>query len=136
DSALVSRGFHTATIGEIGGRRYVFAARNPKDPALLIYDITDRSFVLRATIPVPANYGIHDTYVRDGLAFVFAWDTGMILYDVGNGLRGGSPSNPVEVSRLITAATSTSSPAVHNGWWFHNPVSGENRYLFIGQEGP
>jgi len=25
---------------------------------------------------------------------------------------------------------------VHNGWWFHNPVSGENRYLFIGQEGP
>jgi hypothetical protein len=28
------------------------------------------------------------------------------------------------------------SPAVHNGWWFHNPVSGEARYLFIGQEGP
>jgi hypothetical protein len=25
--------------------------------------------------------------------------------------------------------------AVHNGWWFHNPVSGENRYLFLGQEG-
>jgi hypothetical protein len=24
---------------------------------------------------------------------------------------------------------------VHNGWWFHNPVSGEKRYLFIGQEG-
>jgi hypothetical protein len=27
-------------------------------------------------------------------------------------------------------------PAVHNGWWFHNPVTQENRYLFIGQEGP
>jgi hypothetical protein len=25
---------------------------------------------------------------------------------------------------------------VHNGWWFHNPVTGEQRYLFIGQEGP
>jgi hypothetical protein len=24
---------------------------------------------------------------------------------------------------------------VHNGWWFHNPVRSENRYLFIGQEG-
>jgi hypothetical protein len=37
---------------------------------------------------------------------------------------------------LITAATSSSSPSVHNGWWFHNPVTGEKRYLFIGQEGP
>jgi hypothetical protein len=27
-------------------------------------------------------------------------------------------------------------PAVHNGWWFHNPVTQEKRYLFIGQEGP
>ena len=26
-------------------------------------------------------------------------------------------------------------PSVHNGWWFHNPVTRENRYLFIGQEG-
>jgi hypothetical protein len=25
---------------------------------------------------------------------------------------------------------------VHNGWWFHNPVTGEARYLFLGQEGP
>jgi hypothetical protein len=25
---------------------------------------------------------------------------------------------------------------VHNGWWFHNPVTGEKRYLFVGQEGP
>ena len=61
-----------------------------------------------AVVPVPANYGIHDTYVRDGLAFVFAWDTGLIIYDVGNGMRGGSPSHPVEISRLITAATSSS----------------------------
>ena len=25
---------------------------------------------------------------------------------------------------------------MHNGWWFHNPTTGEQRYLFIGQEGP
>lgn len=145
DSALVgSPGVHTVTLAKIAGRNYAFAARNPgfggtssDRPALVIYDVTQPATITRvAVVPVPANYGIHDTYVRDGLAFVFAWDTGMILYDVGNGLRGGTPSNPVEVSRLVTAATSASSPAVHNGWWFHNPVSGENRYLFIGQEGP
>ena len=137
DSALVADGIHTATIADINGSRYVFAARNPKNPALLVYDITDpASIVLRATVPIPPAYGIHDTYVRDGLAFVFAWNTGVIIYDVGNGLRGGSPSNPVEISRLVTADDGVAGgAAVHNGWWFHNPVRGENRYLFIGQEG-
>jgi hypothetical protein len=137
DSALVADGIHTATIADIAGRRYVFAARDPRDPALLVYDITDPgSIALLAVVPVAANYGIHDTYVRDGLAFVFEWNTGVIIYDVGNGIRGGSPSTPVEVSRLLTADDGVAGgSAVHNGWWFHNPVRGENRYLFIGQEG-
>jgi hypothetical protein len=86
--------------------------------------------------PIPPRYGIHDTFVRDGLAFVFAWDEGVIIYDVGNGIRGGSPAAPVEVSRLVTSEGNAGSPAVHNGWWFHNPVTSERRYLFIGQEGP
>jgi hypothetical protein len=134
---LISSGFHTATFAEIGGRQYVFAARSPGgSPALHIYDITDPSNVSpAATIPVPPDYGVHDTFVRDGLAFVFAWNTGVIIYDVGNGMRGGSPSSPVEVSRLVTSARGASSPSVHNGWWFHNPVTSERRYLFIGQEG-
>jgi hypothetical protein len=36
----VSTGVHTASLAEIGGRRYVFAAKNPSNPALLILDIT------------------------------------------------------------------------------------------------
>ena len=39
DSALVATGLHTATVADIDGHRYVFAARNPPDPALIIYDI-------------------------------------------------------------------------------------------------
>jgi hypothetical protein len=133
----ILEGVHTATFGEIGGRRYAFAAKNPFNPALQIFDVTDPvNPALVATVPIPDNYGIHDTFVRDGLAFVFAWDTGVIIYDVGNGQQGGSPTRPVEVSRLITPAGDAGSPSVHNGWWFHNPVSGERRYLFIGQEGP
>jgi hypothetical protein len=138
DSVHVPAGLHTATFGEIDGRRYAFAARNPPDPALEIFDVTDPETILpAATVPVPAHYGIHDTYVRDGLAFVFAWDSGVIIYDVGNGIRGGSPVDPIEVSRLVTDDNGiANSPAVHNGWWFHNPVTDEARYLFIGQEGP
>lgn len=137
DSVLVETGHHTATFGEIGGRRYAFAAKNPADPALEIYDVTDPANIeLTTSLPIPPSYGIHDTYVRDGLAFVFAWDSGVIIYDVGNGVKGGSPESPVEVSRLVTAVGTGVTPAVHNGWWFHNPVTDEQRYLFIGQEGP
>jgi hypothetical protein len=137
DSALVAEGIHTATVADIAGGRYVFAAKNPKDPALLIYDISSSTAIsLVASVPIPPAYGIHDTYVRDGLAFVFAWNTGMIIYDVGNGLAGGSPGQPTEVSRLPSSGNGPPAGGeVHNGWWFHNPVSGENRYLFIGQEG-
>ena len=92
---------------------------------------------LVATVPIPQNYGIHDTYVRDGLAFVAAWNSGMLIYDVGDGRAGGSPTTPRLVSSIVTSANGIpGGPAVHNSWWFHNPVTGEKRYLFIGQEGP
>jgi hypothetical protein len=141
-SALVgAAGVHTVTLADIGGRQFAFAARNPgaEDPALLIYDITDpEAPTLVATETYPErDYGIHDTFVRDGIAFAFVWnDPGVVIYDVGNGIGGGTPENPVELSRFITSANSICcGPSVHNGWWFHNPVSGERRYLFVGQEG-
>jgi hypothetical protein len=80
---------------------------------------------------------MHDTYVRDGIAFVSAWDQGLVLYDVGNGMRGGTAANPVEISRILTADNGVpGGRAVHNAWWFHNPVTNERRYVFVGQEGP
>jgi hypothetical protein len=88
------------------------------------------------TLSVPPNYGVHDTFVRDGIAFVCAWNTGLILYDVGNGLAGGTPGAPREVSRIVTAPGSVGGARAHNAWWFHNPNTNERRYLFVGQEGP
>ena len=137
DSLNVETGLHTATFAEIGGRRYAFTAKNAPDPALRIFDVTDPAAIEpAATVSIPPRFGIHDTYVRGGLAFVFAWNTGVIIYDVGNGIRGGAPTSPVEVSRLVTEAGAAKAPAVHNGWWFYNPVTEEARYLFVGQEGP
>jgi hypothetical protein len=139
DRAVIPDGVHTVTLADIAGGRYAFAAKNPgvDEPALLIFNVTDpANMVLSASVPIPHFYGIHDTFVRDGLAFVFAWNTGVIIYDVGNGIKGGSPSSPVEVSRVVTAENGVSGgPSAHNGWWFHNPVTGEKRYLFVGQEG-
>ena len=94
--------------------------------------------VLVATVPIAPNYGIHDTFVRDGLVFVFAWNSGVMIYDVGNGMKGGSPSNPMLVGQLVTSASNINGgPAVHNGWWYWSPdVTVGKKYLFIGQEGP
>ena len=135
----VNGGLHTGTFAELGGRRYVFAARDPAvvEPAMLIYDVTNPAApAVVSTLVVPRNYGAHDQLVRDGLAFSFIWNSGVRIYDVGNGVQGGTPENPVLVSSFVTAAAGSDAPEVHNGWWFHNPNTGEKRYLFVGQEGP
>ena len=92
---------------------------------------------LASVTPAPAGaVFIHDMFVRDGLAFVFAWNAGVIIYDVGNGVRGGSPTVPQQVGVRIPSTAGLPCACVHNGWWFHNPNTGEKKYLFLGQEGP
>lgn len=136
----VDTGLHTGTFAEISGNLYVFAAKNPNSPALRIFEIDPFAadpIDPVTSVAIPPSYGIHDTFVRDGLAFVSAWNTGLIIFDVGNGMEGGSPANPIEVSRIVTSANGVPGGAqVHNAWWFHNPVLDEQRYVFIGQEGP
>jgi hypothetical protein len=93
------------------------------------------ALVLVKELPIAANYGLHDQYLRDGLAFLCAWNTGLLIYDVGNGIAGGSPANPVLVGSIITSDDGVAGGAqVHNAWWYHAP-NGEKRYVFIGQEG-
>ena len=133
DHVTVGSGLHTAAFGYIDGKRYIFAAKNPSNPALIIYEIDPlaaSAITPIDTVQVAANYGLHDSFVRDGLAFLCAWNTGVLIYDVGNGVNGGSPSNPQFISSVVTAGGK-----VHNAWWFHSP-SGEKRYLFVGEEGP
>ncbi|MBT8478224.1 MAG: hypothetical protein KJO06_04850 [Gemmatimonadetes bacterium] len=106
------------------------------DYAYLVVDGAVPSSGLRVLdISDPANpqivasfYGggsfLHDVYVRDGLAFLSHWSTGLVILDVGNGIAGGSPINPVEVSRIAIPGYE-----VHNAWYW--PESG---YVFLGDE--
>jgi hypothetical protein len=74
--------------------------------------------------------------VRDGLVFVSAWNNGLRIYDVGNGLLGGSPAQPRFVDSIVTSSNGLpGGAAVHNAWWFWSPT-GQKRYVFVGQEGP
>lgn len=134
DTAGIARARHTL---EVTGPNQVTATFvGAVTPPVMFLSQGVLPAVLVAEVPVPPNYGAHDTFVRDGIAFHCAWNTGVLIIDVGNGMRGGSPGNPVEISRLITADHGVpGGAAVHNAWWFHNPVTNEKRYLFIGQEG-
>jgi hypothetical protein len=43
---------------------------------------------------------LHDVQVKDGLLYAAWWRDGLIVLDVGNGIKGGSPEKPVFVSQL------------------------------------
>jgi len=46
-----------------------------------------------------AGRSLHDIDLRDGLLYASYWNDGLVVLDVGNGVKGGSPSNPVMVSQ-------------------------------------
>ena len=102
--------FVYAAVDGIGGLR-VIDISVPTNPRMVASFYAESSF-------------LHDVYVRDGLAFLSHWDAGLIILDVGNGVAGGAPSNPVEVSRIGMAGGQT-----HNAWYW--PATG---YVFVGEE--
>jgi len=66
-----------------------------------IINIEDRANPERVTdfeLETP-GHSIHDVWVDDGIAYSSNWDDGVVMVDVGNGVKGGSPSNPVEIGR-------------------------------------
>jgi len=46
-----------------------------------------------------AGRSLHDIDIRDGLMYASYWNDGMIVLDIGNGIKGGSPSKPTLVSQ-------------------------------------
>ena len=90
---------------------------------------------LVGTFAAPAGAtSVNNIHVRDGVAFVSAANQGVAIYDVGNGIKGGTPTSPVFISQVITNSDGAGfGPAANTSWWFKNPVRGESRYLFVGQ---
>jgi hypothetical protein len=141
-SATAGQGVHTVKLGRINNRHYAFLSVNPSGSQrakLAIIDITDPANPVETAVREMGNPFIHDVFIRDGILFTALWHTGLTIYDVGGGSMGGSPSNPVAMGTVKTAACSTCSPtssSVHNVWWFHDPSTNGKRYAFIGEEGP
>jgi hypothetical protein len=99
----VTAGVHSAFVSDqprFGTHVYL---TNNGTNAMHVVDITDPrnpQEVGRWRSPTPGGGGsLHDIDVQDGIAYLSNWNDGLIVLDVGNGLRGGSPSNPQFVAQ-------------------------------------
>ena len=126
-------GVHTAEIARVNGTLYGFLSIDPANgiPAkLVVVSLADPANPVQVLARTMGNPYVHDVFARDSLLFTALWDDGVAIWDIG-GSRGGSPSNPVFISKLATF-----DGEVHNIWWFNDPSSGQKKYVFVGQEGP
>lgn len=65
-------------------RYYIINIEDPKNPVEVgMFEIGKE------------GQSIHDVWIEDGIAYSSNWRDGVYLVDVGNGIAGGSPSNPV-----------------------------------------
>jgi hypothetical protein len=110
--------------------------------ALNIVDINDPAHPkLAGTWKTPrsdAGRYLHDVDVQDGLLYASYWHDGLVILDIGKGIKGGSPSNPQLVSQfkydldsLYRQVGENSGPGFVRGThtaWRHG------RYVFVGDE--
>lgn len=138
----VTAGVHSAFIAHqprYGTHVYL---TNDGTGALHIVDISDPRRpreVARWQTPRPdAGRMLHDVDVRDGLAYLSYWNDGLVILDVGNGIKGGRPDRPVLVAQykydlddLYREVALASGPGFIRGThtaWRHG------RYVFIADE--
>ena len=138
----VTAGVHSAFVyrqEKYGTHVYL---TNDGTGAFHIIDITDPytpKEVAQWKTPRPeAGRSLHDVDIQDGLAYLSYWNDNLVILDVGNGVKGGSPSNPVLVTQykydlntLYRQVEAAGGPGfirgTHTAWRHRN-------YVFIADE--
>ena len=142
------------TEGVTGGVHSAFVHTQPKHGthvyltndatgAIHIVDIGDPARpkeVAQWKTPGPDDSGryVHDVEVKDGLLYGSWWNDGLVILDVGNGIKGGTPSDPrlvtqykYDLDALYRDVEAVSGPGftrgTHTAWRHRN-------YVFIADE--
>ena len=145
-TATVTAGVHSAfvyTQPKHGTHVYL---TNDGTGAFHVLDLNDPARPKEVAVwktPRPAfaedvGRSLHDVDVQDGLAYLSYWNDGLVILDVGNGVKGGTPSNPVLVSQfkydlndMYRQVEATAGPGfirgTHTAWRHKN-------YVFIADE--
>jgi hypothetical protein len=123
-------GTHIYLTNDGTGAVHVIDINDPKNPK----DVAQ----WRTTNRPDAGRYVHDIDVQDGLLYASYWDDGLIILDVGKGIKGGSPSSPKLVTQfkynldsLYRQVEAESGPGftrgTHTAWRHKN-------YVFIADE--
>jgi hypothetical protein len=131
-NANTNPGVHTAEVQRVNGKLYAFLSIDPSIvPArLVIVDLSNPSAPAEVFTQVMGDPFVHDVHVRDGILMTALWNTGMSIFDIGGGGKGGTISAPVLLGNVKTVGGKA-----HNIWWYHD-AAGSKRYAFVGEEGP
>ncbi len=106
---------------------HVYAVNNGRRfDVINIEDPTNPHRVGRFELDTP-GHGIHDVWVVDGIAYTSNWGDGVVLIDVGNGIMGGSPSNPIKITSYADFGGAT-----HAAFPYESPTG--KFYVFMGDE--
>ena len=138
----VNSGVHSAFVyrqEKFGTHVYL---TNDGTGAIHIVDISDpyhpKEVAQWRTNRPDAGRTLHDVDVQDGLAYLSYWNDGLVVLDVGNGVKGGSPSNPqlvtqykYDLNKLYSEVEAVGGPGFIRGThtaWRHG------KYVFIADE--
>ncbi|HEU5304116.1 MAG TPA: Ig-like domain-containing protein, partial [Gemmatimonadales bacterium] len=127
-STFIYRG-HVYLTDDATGSLRVIDIRDPYKP---------RQVARWQTRPDEAGNFLHDVDVQDGLAYLSYWNQGLVILDVGNGIKGGSPESPQLVSQykydlnsLYRDVEAVGGPGfirgTHTAWR-------AGKYVFVGDE--
>ena len=133
NTALTNPGVHTAEVQRVNGTLYAFLSVDPgggSQARLVIVDLSNPVAPAQVFTAVMGSPFVHDVFVRDGILITALWNQGITIWDIG-GAGSGSVSNPIALGNVVTVGGKA-----HNVWWYHNTVTGEKRFAFVGEEGP
>ena len=132
-SAFVDGHYVYLTDDATGSMRVIDFAdvKNPKEVARWQTEPQHATFIRTKEAETTAGRYLHDLQVKDGLAYLAYWHDGLVILDVGAGIKGGSPENP----KLVSQLRFNHYELYGDGWLAgtHSVFRYKN-YVFVGDE--
>ena len=142
-TSTVTGGVHSAFIDghwvyltdDATGSLRVIDFEDPRSPKEIARWQLESPLARSITLPqgeaFMAGRYLHDVYAKDGFLYMGYWRDGLVVLDIGNGIKGGSPANPKFVSQLRFNYLDLYGP----GWVAGaHAVFRYKNYVFIGDE--
>jgi plastocyanin len=132
-SAYINSHYAYITDDATGSMRVIdFAdAQHPKEVARWQTEHPDVTVIESPMGSLANGRYLHDLQVKDGLAYLAYWHDGLVILDVGAGIKGGSPEHP----QLVSQFKFNHYELYGNGWLAgtHTTFRYKN-YVFVGDE--